>query len=471
MIIFRENKTSLIKNIISNECVDRPDLKGKYGLAVDIGTTTVAVGLFDLSDGHCIDAVSEKNRQCSLGKDVIMRMMHANNGKLNELHIMIVSQIEDIARGLCDNVCEPENLYEMSIVGNTAMCHLFLGKNVIGLARAPFNPSYKGSVSCLASDCGFKIFSDAKIYLMSGVAAHVGADAVSFFCASDIAFTDKNILAIDIGTNAEIMLGCKGKAYACSAAAGPAFEGREVSCGIPASDGAISGVKIVRGSGNIILDIITEHDVRAQYKSYKNNYANKKMPKGICGSGLIDLIAELRKNGFLDENGYLPGREDVEGVSIYKKFYDNIVERNGERCFLLCQASDFSKEIYISQSDIRNFQMAKAAIQAGANCLMHEVGIRKDDLDEVVIAGMFGSYIPKDNAVSVGLFPDMPYEKIKLSGNLAGTGAAKALLDEEFRAATEEQAVQIKHIELADKEEFEREFVNAMQLKTWETTE
>lgn len=467
MNILRENKTVLVKNIALDENIYRPDLKGKYGLAVDIGTTTVAAGLFELSDGHCVNSVSERNRQCSMGKDVIMRVMHAINGKLNELHKMIISQIEDIAVRLCEDVCETADLYEICVVGNTAMCHLFLGKSVKGLAGAPFSPSYKGNVSCKGSDCGFKVFLDVKIYLLSGVAAHVGADAVSFFCFGVNAVENKNILAIDIGTNAEIILKCQGTAYVCSAAAGPAFEGMGISCGLPACGGAISGVKIIRGSGNIILDIIHEHDLGVKDVNYNKNASHTNIPKGICGSGLVDFIAELGKNGFLDENGYLLGREDIEGVSIYRKFCDNLVERDGEHSFLLCQASDLSKEIYLRQSDIRNFQMAKAAIQAGANCLLRKAGIGIDDLDEVVISGMFGSYIPKDSAVLVGLFPDVPFDKIRLSGNLAGTGAAKALLDEKFREETEKWAIKLRHVELADNEEFGEEFVKSMQLKRW----
>ena len=467
MVVLRENKTDIIKNIALDEKFDRPDFKGRYGLAVDIGTTTVAAGIFDLFDGSCIDSTSEKNRQCSLGSDVIMRMMHACNGRADELHDMIISQIEEIAERLCSQVCKITDLCKISIVGNTAMCHLFLGENVRGLAKAPFTVSYEGSVSCLGKDCGFKMFPDADIYVMSGVASHVGADAVSFFCVGGADCRDKNILAIDIGTNAEIILGCHGTVCACSAAAGPAFEGRGISCGSPARSGVISGVKISRGSGNIILDIITEAGENNMSSNFRKVNRQGMIPNGICGSGLIDLIAELRRHGFLNEDGYLYGRGDVENNSTCKKFCGNLVDRNGEHCFMLYNGDNVSKEIYISQSDIRNFQLAKAAIQAGAGCLMRETGIGIEDLDEVIIGGMFGSYMSKKSAVLLGLFPDMSHEKIKLSGNPAGTGAAKALFDKEFREITEKRALQIRHVELADKEEFEKEFMDAMQLKPW----
>ena len=276
-----------------------------YGIAADIGTTTVAISLFSLGNNRYCGNITENNSQTELGADVMMRIMHANMGKGMLLHKMITEQLEDMAGRISEGVCSAGAIKRMVVTGNTTMCHLFLGRDLRGMAGAPFKPAYKGSVNITGKEIGFKKYPDINIHVMPGVTAHVGADAVSALCSLELYSTDKIQLAIDIGTNAEIILNNKGRIYVCSAAAGPAFEGQGIKCGIRAGRGAINGIKITRTTGNIVLDVIDTDNVESGISK------EELIPKGICGSGIVDAIAELLKTGVLKPDGYLMGCEEA----------------------------------------------------------------------------------------------------------------------------------------------------------------
>lgn len=426
------------------------------GIAVDIGTTTIAMTVLDLRKKELLGQLSETNEQTRLGADVMMRIMHTVAGKSEELHQMVVCQIEQMAERILSEKLEKDKGLRniqicFSIVGNTTMCHLFLDKSVEKLAGYPFEPTYMGNYECTGSEIGMKQFGDAKIYVLSGIAAHVGSDALAVIGAEQIYQKDKVQLAVDLGTNAEIVLNNKGVIYVCSAAAGPAFEGKGIRCGMPARPGAITGVKISSGNGNIILEHIRGAEV-----------------KGICGTGLVDLLAELRRCRLLQEDGYLLTYEEAGRQNIQPKLCSLLVEREEQHAFLLYRDEQRGKEVYILQSDIRNAQLAKGAIQAGILALLKESGVDFSEVDEIFVAGVLGSCMRQSNAVSIGLLPGINAD-MHFVGNAAGKGALYILTKEDFMKEMEQLAKEIHHVELVNLSEFQSLFLQSMNLNVWES--
>lgn len=477
MVVIRRNMYNPQKDV-SAICKDNSGSNTDgYGIAADIGTTTIAISLFSLVNNKCFGNVTENNSQTELGADVMMRIMHANMGKGIQLQSMITSQIEDMAGRISEGICNVGDIKKMVVTGNTTMCHLFLGRDLSGMAGAPFKPAYKGSVDITGKDIGFRKYPDIKIHVMPGVAAHVGADAVSALCSLELYSTDKIQLAIDIGTNAEIILNNKGRIYACSAAAGPAFEGQGIKCGIRACKGAVNGIKISRTTGNIVLDVIDTDKLESGINK------EELIPKGICGSGIVDAIAELLKAGVLKPDGYLMGYEEALQSGIKPGIVQRIKKYKDRNCFVIYnkeinytgyngnkkETYNRPYEIIITQDDIRNIQLAKAAIQAAAEVLLEEAGVSLDNVDEVKIAGVFGKFIHPDAAVLFGLYPDIDKNKMEFVGNAAGNGAAQALVDNSFKELVLEYADKVEHIELAGRDSFQKKFLNAMEFKKWQT--
>ncbi len=433
MVIIRSNpynpeKEAIITNQDNNICLE---YSGYYGVAMDIGTTTISASLFSLGNKKYCGNITETNRQTKYGADVMMRIMNSNMGKACLLHNIITTQAEDIIERLINGICASDKITEMVVTGNTTMCHLFLGKDLSGMAGTPFKTAYTGSASLKGSENGFKRFPDINIYVMPGIAAHTGADAVSVICNQKLYQPDKIQLAIDIGTNAEIILNNKGNIYACSAAAGPAFEGKGVKCGIRAGNGAINGIKINKLAGNIVLDVI---DISI------DTLKDSLIPKGICGSGLVDAIAELLKAGVLKPDGYLMCKEEALESGVKPGIAERIHKTSEGNYFVFYGKNDLynkqqcnscHQDIIITQKDIRNIQLAKAAIQAAAGVLLETAGITLYDVDEVKIAGVFGKFIHPKQAVLIGLYP--------------GTD----------------------NIEFANEKSFQDKFLNAMELKKW----
>lgn len=454
MVIVRQNIYNPEKDVmILNSNNISPGYTSGYGAAVDIGTTTISASLFSLADKRYCGNITETNSQIKLGADVLMRIMNANIGKAQLLHELVINQIEDILLRSCQGVCDKSQINRMAVAGNTTMCHLFLNKDVSGMAGAPFRTAYSGSVDIKGKEIGFKEFPDMDIYVLPGVAAHVGADAVSVLCNQKLYNKEKIQLALDIGTNAEVILNNKGKIYTCSAAAGPAFEGKGVKCGIRAGKGAINSVKISKQTGNIILGVI-----------------DSLIPEGICGSGLVDVIAEFLKAGILRTDGYLMDC----GEALQNKVHPDIAERlckdKEGNYFVLYSRKDLDNkhhEIIVTQKDIRNIQLAKAAIQAAAEVLFETAGISLSDVDEVKIAGVFGKFIHPKAAVLFGLYPDIDSGKMEFAGNAAGNGAAQALMDSSFRGLALKYSKEAMHIELAGQENFQDKFLDATWLEKW----
>lgn len=455
MVILRrqENQNTTKKSFI--EEFSQKNIYGSeysVGFAVDIGTTTIAIYAIDFAKGTMIGSLSEINQQTTLGADVMMRIMHAVSGKAEQLHQMVVAQVEQMAAEILSS--RQINLSDSSkvcfcVVGNTTMCHLFLGKDVTGLAGYPFSPAYQGSEECHGKELGMKRFRDSKVKVLAGIAGHVGSDALAVIGAKSLFQAGKIQLAIDLGTNAEIILNKKGKVFVCSTAAGPAFEGKGICCGMAAKPGAVNGVRILK-NGNIVLDVIDSVE-----------------PSGICGSGLVDLLAQLAGCGIIQKDGYLLSKEEAQEAGVLPELCSQLAKRDEKNAFVLYSGGKGKKEVFLTQQDIRNLQLAKSAIQAGVQCLLQTGGVTLEETDEIIIAGVLGSCLHPANAVQIGLLPKADGDKMCFAGNAAGQGAVAVMLDEKFAEKLEKLARKIQHIELAQEPDFQEKLLNAMNFEGW----
>lgn len=502
MVLMRAARNKRVKGNVSDEYEKMAcdsnfhNHKGDFYAAVDIGTTTLSVQLFN-HRGEYLDGCAVDNAQGQLGSDVMMRLMHASEGRAEKLHTLIRDQIyhcllqlihkntqgdfrdsldrENNRTDCCRSISEDTecrgngmaHLKKISVVGNTAMCHLFLKKDTAGLRGAPFIPAYQGSIRLLGRELGWMDCPDVEIQVLPAIAAHVGADAAAVFQAERLWQKDRIQLALDLGTNAEIILNNRGVIWVCSTAAGPAFEGRGISCGCRGGAGAVNAVRVNRANGNIILDVIPDPSTGALYA------------KGFCGSGLVDLIAALLDAGLLQPDGYLRSQEEARNHGLCEGLVRRLQEKKGERRFLLLDpvedavtgaGRDDSREIYISQQDIRNFQLAKSAIQTGIALLCQQSGVRISQIEDCRVAGVFGAFLQINSAKNSGLLPDLPTDRISFVGNSAGKGAAQALFDAGLVKRLEKQVQEIRHIELAEQESFSSLFMQNMNLYPWNDT-
>lgn len=448
----------IVKEISAEEIVEEKKKKDKmnfgyttnveYGICVDIGTTTVVMYLWNLSRKELVGTTTDTNPQTAYGADVMMRIMHAGRGLAEKLQQMLLDTLEE----MLDEIVSKERMSEwkdvdlrkMMIVGNTTMCHLFLGKSVEGLAGAPFMPAYQGNYQCLGKEINWNRFAEAEVRVLSGIAAHVGSDALAVAGMLKFGEEKKIELAIDLGTNAELILNHCGRLFCCSAAAGPALEGKGIACGMRGEEGAIAGVKFASGTGNIILETI-----------------GGGAPKGICGTGLIDLLYALKRNGLITSEGYLLSKEEAKENG-NSTFVENLCRIQEENSFMLCRG-DAEKEIYLEQKGIRQIQLMKGAIYGGIQCLLKRANLSLEEIDRLYVAGTFGSNISLNHAINIGLLPEIPIDKISLVGNCAGKGGSKSLLSDTFYKKLEKTAKKIKHIELAEDECFQREFLLGME--------
>jgi len=450
-LLIRKADFKITVTICNDEIMDLESgntAKKSYGIAFDIGTTTVVGYLIDLGSGEELSAVAKTNPQVIHGDDVISRIGFTQQpkGGLEKLQKEIVITLNEIIRETTQKAeIDKNNIYETVIVGNTCMHHLFLGLNPIHLAPSPYIPVIKESLSLKVKDIpGLSLNPAANIYMLPNISAFVGADILAGILSTSMWREDKTILLVDLGTNGEVVLGLKKKLWACSVAAGPAFEGARISSGMRAAEGAINKVKI--DSKFIIYKVIEDGKVR-----------------GICGSGLIDLIAELLKLGLINKSGKLIGRE--EGNSeLSEEIRKRIIKGQKGNKFLLVKGKETEngKPLYLTQRDIREVQLAKAAIFAGIKILLKEVNIPLEDIQEILLAGAFGNFIDKKSAVRIGLLPNLPLKKIESVGNAAGRGAEITLCSNKMREVSEEISKKVKYVELSSRPDFQEEFIKAM---------
>ncbi|MBQ9930748.1 MAG: DUF4445 domain-containing protein, partial [Firmicutes bacterium] len=335
---------------------------------------------------------------------------------------------------------DPEELSLITVVGNTTMSHLFMGVDPSPLAQAPYDAVFLGPETPNAKDLGLLTGNDTKILLLPNIASHVGSDITAVILAADLPGKDKPTLAVDIGTNGEMVLAHNGQMLTCSTAAGPAFEGASIYQGMRAAPGAIDGAKIVDG----VFVAHTIEDAPA---------------KGICGSGLMDVTAVLINAGIIEDTGRLIDADEAEDMGLSEDLIGRLFKDERGAGFVLARNED-GTDVVLLQKDIREIQLAKSAMYTGMELLMKEMGIKAKDLDKVLLAGAFGSYIRKESALTIGLIPRIDPERIQSIGNGAGLGVSMALLSENSRQLAVKYARETSHIELANDPEFQDAFVD-----------
>jgi uncharacterized 2Fe-2S/4Fe-4S cluster protein (DUF4445 family) len=417
--------------------VEAGDTTGEcYGIAFDVGTTTVVGTLMNLRTGMAASVLSTLNGQAPFGADVISRISHGMNGPdaIRELQDAVVSTMNTVIGELYrETGVSPLQTYEAVVVGNVTMLHLLLGVDPTPLSMAPFTPAFMDQLSVEAREIGLHIHPHGYVQTLPALGAYVGADIVAGVLATGVVREDKMRVFVDVGTNGEIVLGSAQRALATAAPAGPAFEGSQIRCGMRATVGAIEGVQL---SDRIELQVIGG-DVQ---------------PEGICGSGLVDVVAQLLLAGLLDYSGRLRLADDVPDHPLR----DRLIEVDGVRAFLLADG------VYLTQRDIRELQFAKGSIATGIKILMDILGVRTDDLDEVLLGGSFGSYLNPESAKIIGLVPPVDVDRIIAVGNSAGEGAKIALLSYRERQVAFELPSRIEYIELSGRTDFNDSFISVL---------
>ncbi len=416
----------------------------RFGLAIDVGTTTVVTTLVELGSGEQLASVSSLNPQSVFGGDLMSRIAFAqfNPGNLRKLTTRIVGllnrHIEEVCR---ESGVLSKWIYKAVIVGNTCMHHLLLGIDPSWVGLAPYAPVMRHALVLPARDLFLKLAPEARVCLLPLVAGFVGADAVAVALATRIYASDEVRVAVDIGTNGEVLLAARGRLWACSAPAGPALEGAQIRCGMRGAQGAIDRVRV-------------EDDVRV-------HTIGEVAPLGICGSGIIDLLAGLLRAGVIDATGLIRV-EDRDRLP--PALRDRVTMRGEERQMVVLRAGEggATREIVLTQDDVRQVQLAKGAIASGVAMLLHVAGLTPDRVAELMLAGGFGNYVSIASALRIGLVPPLPSERIRYVGNAAALGAQLALLSEAERARTETIADSIEHVSLAAHPDFEQIFVDAM---------
>ncbi len=416
-----------------------------YGLAFDLGTSTLVGKLISLTDGSEVAAISRLNSQMKHGLNVISRLQFVKehpNG-LDHLHDLLVRDMNFIVKRLLQvGGLDSNDIFIAVAAGNTIMQHLFLRLNPLGIAEAPFAPVLTDGLIVRAIDIGLQLHPEALLYMMPVKSGYIGGDLISVMLASGaIEQEDEIVLGLDFGTNGEIFLGNGKRMLVCSTALGPALEGAAISCGMTARTGAIEGVAFEAG--------------RLGYQVIGNI-----KPKGICGSGLVDLAAALLHYDLIDHEGLIrpPQGRAAEGLS------SRIIERSGEYSFLVASPEESydGKPIYLTQKDVRQLQLAKAAIAAGIKTLMDELGIAAEDIQRVYLAGALGNYISSYSATRIGLVPALDLKIISSLGNAATTGASMVLLSRDYWQKANELIDFIEHVELSSRLNFNEYFVQQM---------
>jgi uncharacterized 2Fe-2S/4Fe-4S cluster protein (DUF4445 family) len=423
-----------------------------YGLAVDIGSTTIAAHLCDLASGDVVASAGVMNPQIRFGEDLMSRVSYSmmNPGGA----ALMTAAVREALCGLAVDVARQagishEDILEATLVGNPIMHHLMLGIDPVELGGAPFALAVDHSLTLRANVIDFKLHRNARIYVLPCIAGHVGADAAAMVLAERPDLGDAMTLLVDVGTNAEIVLGNSGRLVACSSPTGPAFEGAQISCGQRAAPGAIERVRIDRETLEPRFKVIGS-DLWSDEPGFNEATASTGIT-GVCGSGIIEVIAEMYLAGIINQDGVLDGRLAARSA--------RIVENGRTFAYLLHQGA---VEMKITQNDVRAIQLAKAALYAGIALLMERLGI--DHVDRIRLAGAFGSHIDVKYAIILGMVPDCDLAEVRSAGNAAGTGARIALLDANSRGVIEELVRRIEKVETAIEPRFQHLFVEAMAI-------
>lgn len=419
-----------------------------YGVAVDIGTTSVAVSLVDLNKASVIKVLSLENGQTAYGADVITRMSLARESreKRFQLKEAVNRTINSLIRRLTDESGISQNsIYKMTVVANTAMNHLFLGLDTAHLAVAPFVSVSNCSSELSASEVGIDINPEGRVLTFPNIGGFVGGDTVGAVIGTPELFTGGNHLLIDLGTNCELFLITAQGMVACSTAAGPAFEGAGITQGMRAKPGAIEGVSI--NEYGVEIKVIGNQDAI-----------------GICGSGLIEGIEQMKLAGIINKQGKVIDPEKDSALLPHLRARIRSGGKDG-REFVLSYGGNEGVDVFLNQRDIGELQLAKGAVCAGIKTLVSMVGISIKDLDSVVLSGTFATYLQARSILEIGLVPHISQDKIKAVGNAAHVGAMKALLNRTVFQDAVELAQRVKHIELGGSKAFTNNFMRSMYLE------
>lgn len=430
----QEGKTKVLTDELLLGKEDGNTAKENYGVVVDIGTTTVVLALYDIHSGRELATVSALNPQSRYAQDILSRITYASTPE--GLDVMYFALIEELNRLLAEVTVKAninsKHVYEIVLSGNTCMLHLATRVNPVTLGKYPYTPALYGHEQISAIDHGLQVSPFAKVYLPPIISAYVGADITSGILAAQLIELAGISLFIDIGTNGEMTLSKDGSLFVTSTAAGPAFEGMNIACGMRAAAGAIETFAII----NEMLEM---------------NTIGSEEAIGICGSGLIDLVGELVAHDIVGKNGKLKDQNLPEYLM------KHLVKQEGKTIFSL------TEDVYISQRDIRQVQLAKGAIRAGIEALLNEQGVAAETVDRVFIAGSFGYHLNPDSLINIGLLPNCFREKIQFLGNTSKSGGQAFLLNQFVRNKMAEAVKEIQVIELATVDNFDRLFAKCLE--------
>jgi len=428
------------RRVISLEKGDTED--SLYGFSVDIGTSKVVGYLINLRSGDVVAVKSMENPQIAYGEDVLSRISYAMKGRenLERLQETVTEAINTLIFEACQEASvNPESIYEVTVVGNTAMHHFFLGIQPRYLAVSPYVPALRRAVNAEANSLKMAVNPHGNVHVLPVIAGFVGADAVADVLATGIHEAEEMSLLMDVGTNGEVFVGNREHIISCSCAAGPAFEGMHIKHGMKASTGAIERLKI------------SPDTLEVEYETIGGG-----KPIGICGSGIVDAVAEMFNCGIINRQGAF--NKDVQNPRLQGV--------GGEMEFVIAGSNEAGtgSSITVGRKDVEEIQLAKAAMHTGAAILMKRRGVTEDDLDRVYIAGAFGRYLNPESARFIGLIPDVPTEKIVFAGNTAISGAKMALLSREARETAQRLSKDIHYVELTIDPDFQGEFMRSMFL-------
>ncbi len=415
-----------------DRCENRQsNIHDKLGVAIDIGTTTLAAYIVNLHSGRILKTASAYNPQTQYGADIITRIQYASTPEgLERLHQLIISAINQLLLELVKGEeTGLQEIIQLNLVGNSCMAHILMNVNPEGLGRVPFEPVFKQMLEFDPIELGISLHPQARSFLFPGIGGFIGADISAGVLACRLSPGRKELF-IDIGTNCEMVLSGCGKMVGCSTAAGPAFEGATIACGMLAKPGAITDIALKPET--IVLTTI-----------------HGESPAGICGTGLIRIMVEFLKKGIIDANG-----------SFIKQVHHPLYDRDAQRFYMV---RDSSRSIYISQQDIRQFQLAKGAIRCGIELMLKRLGLSAGQLETIYLAGAFGTYLDPEDAIYLGLLPAVAARKIRTVGNTAGTGAVLGLISQTALNDLRNRVQDIEHIELADDPEFTEKYMEALR--------
>lgn len=421
-----------------------------YGVAIDIGTTTVVAKLIDINTGHTVAVTSALNPQKTYGDDVVSRVNYCIEHKngLDVLHRSIIKLLNDLIVEACSKIgILPSRVYKLTVVGNTVMNHLALKIDPRHIAFMPYTPVVQGPLTVPTKELGIGINENGLAYFLPNIGCFVGSDITGVLTVLNLEESDETQLAVDIGTNGEMVLGSRRQLLASSSPAGPAWEGAYITWGMRAARGAIERIDV--DESGVQFEVIGNID-----------------PIGICGSGLLDIVAGLVRVGIIDSSGRIVSAEDIPTQLSPEVMRRIVASTDNNVCNFEITALDGGKSIVLTQKDVREVQLAKGAIAAGVQILMKKLNITPENIAHIYIAGAFGNHVRGEDAATVGLLPQVPVEKIQFIGNAACSGAEMVLISKEARRKAEHIAQTVEYVEIANDPEFQSIFAECMLFPT-----